>query len=120
MQKRRIIFDQNRLTELYLKEKPSISKTAAQLHKNHVVHRNLIDYRTSIRSTEKRSSPILLPIYTALTEDEALSALELFGEKWNAKYPLIDKSWQANWQRHQFNVRFAEGNSSRCLHDQCD
>jgi putative transposase len=41
----------------------------------------------------------LKPIYTAVTEDEALFALELFGEKWNAKYPLIAKSWQANWQR---------------------
>ncbi len=26
-------------------------------------------------------------------------ALELFGEKWNSKYPLIAKSWQARWQR---------------------
>jgi len=41
----------------------------------------------------------LKPIYTAVTEDEALFALELFGEKWNGKYPLITKSWQANWQR---------------------
>lgn len=28
-----------------------------------------------------------------------LFALELFGEKWNGKYPLIGKSWNANWQR---------------------
>jgi transposase-like protein len=41
----------------------------------------------------------LKPIYTAITEDEALFALELFREKWNGKYPLIAKSWQANWQR---------------------
>jgi putative transposase len=41
----------------------------------------------------------LKPIYTAITEDEALFALELFGEKWNSKYPLIAKSWNANWQR---------------------
>jgi putative transposase len=41
----------------------------------------------------------LKPIYTAVTEDEALFALELFGEKWNGKYPLIAKSWNANWQR---------------------
>lgn len=41
----------------------------------------------------------LKPIYTAITEDEALFALESFGEKWNSKYPLIAKSWQANWQR---------------------
>jgi transposase-like protein len=41
----------------------------------------------------------LKPIYTVITEDEALFALELFGEKWNGKYPLIAKSWQSNWQR---------------------
>jgi len=47
----------------------------------------------------------LKPIYTAITEEEALFALELFGEKWNAKYPLIAKSWIANWQR--INPMFA-------------
>jgi len=47
----------------------------------------------------------LKPIYTAITEEEALFALELFGEKWNAKYPLIAKSWTANWQR--INPMFA-------------
>lgn len=47
----------------------------------------------------------LKPIYTAITEDEALFALELFGEKWNGKYPLIAKSWTANWQR--INPMFA-------------
>lgn len=41
----------------------------------------------------------LKPIYTTITEDEALFALELFGEKWTAKYQMITKSWQANWQR---------------------
>ncbi len=47
----------------------------------------------------------LKPIYTAVTEDEALFALELFREKWNSKYPLIAKSWTANWQR--INPMFA-------------
>ena len=41
----------------------------------------------------------LKPVYTAITEDEALFALELFGEKWNSKYPIISKSWQSNWPR---------------------
>ena len=62
----------------------------------------------------------LKPIYTAITEDEALFALELFGEKWNAKYPLIAKSWQANLAAHLTDVRFAERNSPRRLHDQRD
>ena len=47
----------------------------------------------------------LKPIYTAATEDEALFALEEFGEKWNEKYPVIAKSWTANWQK--INPMFA-------------
>lgn len=41
----------------------------------------------------------LKPIYTAITEDEALFALEEFAEKWSSKYPIIAKSWKANWQK---------------------
>jgi putative transposase len=41
----------------------------------------------------------LKPIYTVATEDEALFALEEFAEKWNSKYPIISKSWTANWQK---------------------
>ena len=41
----------------------------------------------------------LKPIYTAVSEDEGLLALEEFAEKWNAKYPIIAKSWTANWQK---------------------
>jgi putative transposase len=39
------------------------------------------------------------PIYTAISEDEALYALELFAEKWDARYPIIAKSWRANWSK---------------------
>ena len=38
-------------------------------------------------------------IYTAATLEEALFQLELFAEKWDARYPLIAKSWRANWLR---------------------
>jgi putative transposase len=41
----------------------------------------------------------LKPIYTAVSEDEALYSLELFAEKWDSKYPIIAKSWKANWQK---------------------
>ncbi|MDQ3750724.1 MAG: transposase [Acidobacteriota bacterium] len=34
-----------------------------------------------------------------MTKHQALYALEEFAEKWNAKYLIITKSWQANWQR---------------------
>lgn len=36
-------------------------------------------------------------IYTAVTEDEALNALDNFAEKWDKKYPMISKSWRDNW-----------------------
>ena len=36
-------------------------------------------------------------IYQAITEDEALLALDHFCEKWSEKYPQIGKSWKAHW-----------------------
>ena len=53
----------------------------------------------------KQIAADLKPIYTAVSENEALFALEEFAEKWNSKYPIITKSWQANWQR--INPMFA-------------
>ena len=41
----------------------------------------------------------LKPIYTAATVEEALFALEKFAEKWDARYPLIARSWRENWAR---------------------
>lgn len=48
----------------------------------------------------------LKPIYNAVSEDEALFALEEFSEKWNSKYPIIAKSWRANWSRISPMFRF--------------
>jgi putative transposase len=36
-------------------------------------------------------------IYRAPSEEAGRAALEQFGEKWHTKYPLIYKSWDANW-----------------------
>ena len=36
-------------------------------------------------------------IYNANNAENAEFHLELFGEKWNGKYPQIYKSWQTNW-----------------------
>ena len=41
----------------------------------------------------------LKPIYKAATGAEAMMALEEFAEKWDARYPLIAKSWRDNWVR---------------------
>jgi len=36
-------------------------------------------------------------VYAAVDEPTALANLEAFGEKWNAKYPKIYKSWSEHW-----------------------
>ena len=41
----------------------------------------------------------LKKIYQAATESEALRELEAFQAKCEKKYPLIAKSWRANWAR---------------------
>ncbi|MFM8424711.1 MAG: IS256 family transposase [Chloroflexota bacterium] len=41
----------------------------------------------------------LQTIYQSATETEALQALEKFQIKWDKKYPLIARSWRANWGR---------------------
>ena len=47
----------------------------------------------------------LKTIYQSATEDEALQALERFGETWDEKYPQISRSWRAHW--HPFNTLFS-------------
>jgi len=39
----------------------------------------------------------LKQIYRSATEDEALLALEQFGERWDEKYPQISRSWRSHW-----------------------
>jgi putative transposase len=41
----------------------------------------------------------LKEIYASSTMELAESALEGLERKWNSSYPLIAKSWRANWQR---------------------
>jgi putative transposase len=41
----------------------------------------------------------LRKIYTSATDSEAEMRLEEFAEKWDAKFPMISKSWRANWVR---------------------
>lgn len=38
-------------------------------------------------------------IYTSATDVEAEIRLNEFADKWDSKYPLISKSWRANWAR---------------------
>ena len=51
-------------------------------------------------STWKDYKPVtadLKLIYQAVTEEEALLALDNFSERWDAKYPQISRSWRAHW-----------------------
>lgn len=41
----------------------------------------------------------LKPIYQAPTEEAAEQALTAFESKWDDRYPMIAKSWRANWER---------------------
>jgi putative transposase len=41
----------------------------------------------------------LRAIYTAATADSAWSALESFTEKWDARFPMISRSWKDRWEQ---------------------
>ena len=41
----------------------------------------------------------LRPIYQAATDDEALEALCAFGDRWDARYPMISEMWRRHWER---------------------
>lgn len=57
--------------------------------------------RNSIRYVSYKDSKKLLadlkPVYTAVSEDAGLLALDEFDERWGKKYPLVIQSWQRNW-----------------------
>jgi putative transposase len=69
-------------------------KTEVQLCIVHLVRHSLNYVGWKER---KEVAPDLRTIYTAATEEEALLRLAEFEEKWGAKYPMISKSWRANW-----------------------
>lgn len=68
--------------------------THIQLCINHIV-RNSLKYVSW--KDYKAVTADLKKIYQSVTEDEALHALDEFGQKWDDKYPQISKLWLANW-----------------------
>lgn len=62
-----------------------------------IVHqvRNSVRY-VSYKDLKKVTAD-LKPIYQAASEDLGREQLQVFSEKWGAKYPLIAKSWERNW-----------------------
>lgn len=45
----------------------------------------------------KAVAAALKPVYRAATEAEGRAAVEDFAAEWDARYPMIAKSWRANW-----------------------
>lgn len=64
-----------------------------------VVH--LVRHSLSFVSEKDRKAvaAALKLIYQAATEAEALEALDQFQVNWERKYPVIARSWRANWAR---------------------
>jgi putative transposase len=62
----------------------------------HLVRRSLryVSYKHM-----KEGATDLKAIYSASTEAEAELNLEVFAEKWDARYPSMSKSWRAHWAR---------------------
>ena len=50
----------------------------------------------------------LKPIYKAVNEKEAETALDSFDKKWSQKYPQIAKSWYNNWENLVVFLDFPE------------
>ena len=47
-------------------------------------------------------------VYQAVDEKTALSALDVFNEKWGKKYPKIGKSWKDNWAKLSTYFKYPE------------
>jgi putative transposase len=71
-------------------------KTTVQLC---LVH--LVGYSLAYVSFKDRKALVtdLKTIYRATSLAQAEVQLEAFAEKWDARYPMISKSWRANWAR---------------------
>jgi len=62
---------------------------------------HLVRYSLAYVSFKDRKAVVadLKGIYRATSLAEAEAQLEAFAEKWDARYPMIAKSWRANWPR---------------------
>lgn len=63
-----------------------------------VVHQIRSSTKAVAWADRKEVSADLKPIYTAISEDAALDALEAFDKKWGETYPSVSNSWRRNWE----------------------
>lgn len=71
-------------------------KTEVQLCIVHLVRHSLKYVGWKERKEVARDLKV---IYTSATDVEAEMQLNKFADKWDAKFPLISKSWRTNWAR---------------------
>jgi putative transposase len=71
-------------------------KTEVQLCVVHMIRNSL---RYVSWKDRKALASDLKKIYRACSEEEARENLGSFAHKWDNRYPMASKSWQANWQR---------------------
>ena len=71
-------------------------KTEVQLCIVHMVRNSL---RFVSWKDRKNVVASLKAVYQSATEEQARLRLSEFAQQWDAKYPTIAKSWEANWQR---------------------
>ncbi len=50
----------------------------------------------------------LKAVYAAVDEDAALTALDIFAENWDKKYPKISQSWRDNWANLSTYFKFPQ------------
>lgn len=63
-----------------------------------IVHQIRTSTRHVTFKDRRAVSADLKQIYSAATEAAASKALDEFKEKWDDRYPMISKSWKANWE----------------------
>lgn len=59
-------------------------------------------------------------VYAAPSEETALNELELFRDKWGAKYPKIYKSWYDNQATLSTYYQVSRSGKMPDLHNKCD
>ncbi|MFV1963311.1 MAG: IS256 family transposase [Acidimicrobiia bacterium] len=63
-----------------------------------VVHLLRASFRYAAWDTRSKIAAGLRPIYTAVSADAALDALDTFEDDWGTKYPAIVRLWRDSWE----------------------
>ena len=73
---------------------------------------NLTELRNSSKYVSYKDLKALMAdlkaVYAAVDEDSALTALDIFAENWDKKYPKISQSWRDNWANLSTYFKFPQ------------